>query len=144
MKFQTGPPPITSDRLRPSSLHALKSALWVLAFCKVWRPPRHANPIFNNAACSAWPAYIKKTKGERQWNGTIPPFSIALLKRSISLTSKGYAQTPSFLAYFLPVDMADVLTTPFDGSALSWHCLIVPRAPFLARPLFHRFSGAIS
>ena len=89
MKFQTEPPPITSDRLRPSSLHALKSALWVLAFCKVWRPPGHANPIFNNAACSTWPAYIKKTEGERQWNGTIPPFPIALLKRSISLTSQG-------------------------------------------------------
>ena|SRR5436190_416929 len=73
MKFQTGPPPITSDRLRPSSLHALKSALWLLTFCKVWRPPGHANPIFNNAACSTWPAYIKKTEGERQWNGTIPP-----------------------------------------------------------------------
>src|SRR5204862_6872000 len=101
-----------------------------LAFSEDWRPPGHANQIFDIAACSAWPASIKTTKRERQWNGTIPPFPIALLKCSIALTSKGYAQTPSFLSSFLPVDTADVLTTPFDVSALSWHYLIVPRAPF--------------
>jgi len=70
-------------------LHVLESALWLLAFSKVWHPPRHDNPIFNKAACSAWRAYIKKTKRERQWNGTIPPFPIAILKSSILADFQG-------------------------------------------------------
>ena len=143
MKFQTGPPPITSDRLRPSSLHALKSALWLLTFCKVWRPPGHANPIFNNAACSTWPAYIKKTEGERQWNGTIPPLFHRPPETFNLADFQGYAQTPSFLSSFLPVDMADVLTTPFDVSALSWHYLIVPRAPISRTPFPPNFGRKI-